>query len=169
MKKLLLIVLLFPSVVFGQKFVPILDNPVDFFQVTDLMAYVNGTWKAMDAQSKLSGVSVSEITCNKAEKVCHETQSTVYFKLGMVDIVPDYVEYSITRWNSHEIVAENIGGLCKVRSVLKFDRQAKKVFYLQSLSEPVDDTVPDMTKRICNAVGMNLELRARTTFTIQQK
>jgi hypothetical protein len=35
----------------------------------------------------------------------------------------------------------------------------KRIYWMQTLSEPLTD-VPKMSKDVCNAVGMNLELKA---------
>ena len=72
-------------------------------------------------------------------------------------------EYTIERWNSKEIVASNVGGACKVRNVIKFDRVHKRVYWMQALSEPIDD-LPKGLKDSCKLVGMNLELKNSTLW-----
>jgi hypothetical protein len=38
---------------------------------------VKGNWIALDERSKLPGASVSEITCDRAAKVCRELQGNL--------------------------------------------------------------------------------------------
>lgn len=144
-------------------FVPVVDGPVDFTQVTTSYAYVSGNWIALDERSKLPGVSMSQITCDRKEMVCQELQGNLVVQGNMFSLVPDDVQYQITRWTPDEIVASNIGGICKVMNTLKFDLKNKKVYSLQSLSEPVEN-LPKMSRDACNAVGQRLELRAATMY-----
>ena len=167
MKQLLiLLVTMAPTLALGQhnQFNPVFDRPVDFAQVSDSDAYVAGNWVALDEHSKLPGVSVSEIRCDRSEKVCHELQANLIFVgADEFDLTPDSLDYNIVRWNSKEIVAQNIGGICKALNSLRFDRMTKKVYYLQSLSEPVE-SLPDMSKKMCNALGLRLELHAKAGY-----
>ena len=55
-------------------------------------------------------------------------------------------EYVVERWDSKEIVASSVVGLCKVRNVIKFDLVQKRVLFMQTLSEPIDD-LPKATAR----------------------
>jgi hypothetical protein len=140
--------------------------------VNDSEAYVKGDWVALDEHSKLPGVSMSQITCYRTEMICHELQGNLVIVGNMFNLVPDSADYKILRWTSEEIVAQNIGGICKVLNSLKFDRKNKKVYFLQSLSEPVEN-LPKLSRDICNAVGLRLELRGETMYwegqTLNQK
>lgn len=161
----LILCLLTFTVATAQKlhFEPVIDGPVEFRQVTDYYVYVNGNWKPLDDRSKLPGVSMSQITCDRKEMTCHELQGNLIIQGDMFSLNPDSLDYRVTRWTADEIVASNIGGICKVLNTLKFDRKAKRVYYLQSLSEPVEN-LPKMSRDICNAVGLRLELRAQTMY-----
>lgn len=151
------------SAVAQNGFNPILDEPISL-QADSASAYVQGRWVALDKQSALPGPSVSEIICSASEGYCHEAQANMaVFKDGSFTLTPDSVDYKIIRWNSSEIVAHNISGICRVLNVLKFDLRQKRVYSLQTLSEPVND-LPKMSQQICNAVGMRLELRGMSTF-----
>ncbi len=144
-------------------FAPVVDEPVSL-QINAGSVYVQGSWLAQDKQSALSGPSVSQITCDEKEGYCHEAQANmVVFKDGTFTLTPDYVDYKVARWNSKEIVAQNIGGICRVLTVLKFDLQNKRVYSMATLSEPTND-LPEMSQKICSAVGMKLELRGMSTF-----
>jgi hypothetical protein len=162
---LVLIFVLFTSLVsVGQNgFNPTVDSPVDL-QANSDSAFVQGTWVALDEHSALTGPSVSEISCDRKEGYCHEAQaSMVVFKDGAFTLTADSVDYRVVRWNEKEIVAQNISGICRVLNVLKFDLQQHKVYASQVLSEPVND-LPKMSREICNAVGMKLELHGETMF-----
>jgi hypothetical protein len=158
-------ILVVAGIVSAQKlhFEPVTDGPVDFSQVTAASAYVRGNWLALDEHSKLPGVSMSEISCDHKAMICHEVQGNLVVDGNMFSLVPDVVDYQITRWTAAEIVATNVGGICKVLNSLKFDLKNKKVYALQSLSEPVED-LPKMSRDACNAVGQRLELRAATMY-----
>lgn len=146
------------------QFVPITDMPLDFSQVGDDDAYVQGDWVAMDKHSELAGISTSEIICSRKGMVCHESQANLTIMGNAFTLRPDYLDYKITRWNSREIVANNISGICRVNNSLKFDRKNKKVYFLATLSEPVEN-LPKMSKEICNAAGeQRLELQGNTMY-----
>jgi len=147
----------------GLHFEPVLDEPLDFSQVTNSSVYVAGNWKALDERSKLPGVSMSEITCSRKEMSCHELQGNLVVQGNMFTLVPGDVDYQIIRWTTEEIVATNIRGICKVLNSLKFDFKSKKVYFLQSLSEPVEN-LPKLSRDLCNATGQRLELRAQTMY-----
>lgn len=140
------------------------DEPVDFSQVTDSSAWVRGHWIAVDPTDKkdeLTGPSTSEISCNT--KACTDTNANIVVMGQTFALSGGYDEYTVERWNSKEIVASNIGGACHVRNVLKFDRVKKKVYWMQTLSEPIDD-LPKGLKDSCKLVGMNLELKNSTLW-----
>lgn len=164
---LVVLVMMFATLALGQhsQFNPIVDSPVDFAQVSDSQAYVAGNWVALDERSKLPGVSVSEISCDRAQKVCHELQANLVFVGGdEFSLMPDAVNYNVVRWNSKEIVAQSIGGICKALNSLRFDLLTKRVYYLQSLSEPVE-SLPELSKKMCNAIGLRLELHAKSAYS----
>ena len=117
---------LLPSAALGQNgFSTVIpDSPVNL-QVTDSYISVSGHWVSLDKQSELSGPSVSEISCDR--KVCHESQANMtVFKDGTFTLNADYIEYTVERRNSKELVAATIVGVCKIRSVLKFDLDRRK-------------------------------------------
>ena len=82
----------------------------------------------------------------------------------MFSVTPDSVEYKVQRWNQLEIVASTIVGICRMNNTLKFDRKNKKVYWLATLSEPVDN-LPKMSQNICNSAGQQrLELHGETMY-----
>jgi hypothetical protein len=136
------------------QFNPVVDTPVDFTQVRDSDAYVKGNWVPLNERSKLPGVSMSEITCDRHLNLCRELQGNLVISENMFSIVPDQVEYKVVRWNSEEIVANAIGGTCKTLNSLKFDRKNKKVYAIQSLSEPIEN-LPNVSRRL-QCCGFNM-------------
>src|SRR5690349_17938322 len=126
------------------------DQPV-ILHVNSNGVGVTGHWVALDQKSELSGPSVSEINCDHRKCVESQANMTV-MKDGTFGLSADTVEYTIERWTEREIVASNVGGLCRVRNVLKFDFVEKRVFSLQTLSEPIDERLPQRTKETCKAV-----------------
>lgn len=139
------------------------DQPANI-QVTSGDVYVEGHWMPVnkdDKKSAMTGPSVSQINCTP--KVCSEAQANMVVLGNTFTLNADTVEYTVERWNSKEIVAATIVGICRVRTVLKFDLVNKRVYYMQSLSEPTND-LPKMSKDICNGVGMYLELEANAVF-----
>ena len=125
---------------------------------------VQGHWVALDEHSKLAGPSVSTISCDRSRKTCEEEQGNIAVIGNSFSLSADHVEYEIERWTSKEIVAANVGGLCRVRNVIKIDIATKRVYSSQTLSEPVDDQLPKLSKEMCNLVGMNLELKSSTLW-----
>lgn len=132
------------------------DSPVNM-QLSDSSVFVSGHWVALDKQSELTGPSVSEIHCDR--KMCHESQANMaVFKDGTFTMNAGYVEYQVERWNKKEIVAKNVGGICRMLNVLKFDLVQNKVYSLSTVSEPTND-LPKLSKELCAVAGMNLELK----------
>jgi hypothetical protein len=126
-------------------------------------AYVQGHWVAQDKQSELTGPSVSEISCDRQTRTCHESQANIMVMGNTFSLSADSVDYKVERWNEKEIVAKNIGGLCRILNVLKFDLVQKRVYAFQTLSEPTND-LPKLSKEICAHANMNLELKADTMW-----
>jgi hypothetical protein len=60
-------------------------------------------------------------------------------------------------------VASHVEGSCRVRNVIKFDRVSSKVYWMQTLSEPLND-LPKREQDICKDAHMNLELKASTMW-----
>jgi len=167
MKRILVILLVTASLVVAQNgFEPVIaDQPVNFSQVNDSYAWVRGHWAAVnptDKKGALTGPSTSEISCGG--KTCTDTNANVVVMGNTFALNAGYDEYTVERWNSKEIVASNVSGICRVRNVIKFDRVQKRVFWMQTLSEPLDTKMPQMSKDMCNAVGMNLELKDSTLW-----
>jgi hypothetical protein len=157
------------SLVVGQNgFVTVIpDQPIDFLQVNDTNAWVSGHWVPVDPfdkKSEMTGPSVSEISCTR--RVCNESSANITVIGNMFSLSSDNTEYSVERWDKKEIVASAVGGTCRVRTVLKFDREQKRVYWMQSLSEPVND-LPKMSQDACKLVGMYLELKASTMWRKQ--
>src|SRR5262245_37144886 len=95
--------------------------------------------------------------------MCHELQGNLVVSGNMFSLVPEAMEYKVVRWTSDEIVATSINGICKALNSLKFDRKNKRVYAIQSLSEPIEN-LPKMSRDICNAVGSRWELRGETMY-----
>lgn len=150
-----------------RKFAALIDRPVEI-QMTSGFVSVEGSWVALDERSTLAGPSVSRILCDKAESTCHESQSNITIIDNQFTLSADSVDYKIARWDSKEIVAQNISGVCRVLHVLKFDLQNKKVYTLDSLSEPVED-LPKMARDACNAIWLRLELRGGTSYSLDAR
>jgi len=167
MKYTLLLTLISLSA-FGQNgYKPSSETPPEP-QVSRDSLYVTGLWTAIDKTdrpSQLAGPSVSEISCDRKEGVCHESQANMsVFKDGSFTLSADQNDYTVSHWDSKQIVAQHIGGICKVRTVLKFELETKKIYALTALSEPLDSKMPQMSKDICNSISMRLELHGNTTF-----
>jgi hypothetical protein len=169
MRRVLILVLAFASLIgAGQNgFNPVIpDEPVDFSQVNDSYAWVRGHWASVDPTNKkdeLAGPSSSEISCAKSSKICNDTNANIAVMGNAFELTGGYDEYAVERWNSKEIVASNVGGTCQVRNVIKFDRVQKRVYWMQTLSEPIDN-LPKGLKDFCKLVGMNLELKNSTLW-----
>jgi hypothetical protein len=145
------------------------DEPVDFLQVNDSGAYVRGYWVAVepsDERSKMTGPSTSEIICDRENKSCTDTTANIMVMGYTFALSGGQDEYTIERWNSKEILASNIGGTCRVRNVIKFDRFQKRVYFMQTLTEPVDD-LPKGVRDLCKLTGMNLELKHSTLWRVR--
>jgi hypothetical protein len=127
-------------------------------------ASVDGHWVPSDEHSKMAGPSVSSISCDRKEGTCEEEQGNITMMGNPFTLSAEHLEYKIERWTAKDIVAARIGGVCRVRSVIKIDIEAKRVLYSEALSEPVDDKLPKMSKNICNLTGMHLELKQSTMF-----
>ena len=125
---------------------------------------VQGHWIPLDERSKLAGPSVSSINCDRSLGTCEEEQGNITVIGKSFSLSADHLEYKVERWTSKEIVAANVGGICRVRNVIKIDITTKRVFSSQSLSEPVDQQLPKLSKDMCNLVGMNLELKSSTMW-----
>jgi hypothetical protein len=144
------------------------DRPVDFSQVNDSGAWVRGHWVAADPtdkQSQLTGPSTSEISCDRARKTCTDTTANIVVMGSTFALSGGQDEYNIERWNAKEIVASNVGGACRLHNVIKFDRVQRRVYSMQTLSEPIDD-LPKGLRDICKLSGMTLELKNSTMWRI---
>jgi hypothetical protein len=147
----------------GQKgFTPAFpDKPPNFTQVGDDDAWVKGHWVG----EHMVGPESSEISCDKKSMTCTDTQANITVIGGTFTMTGDVTEYTIERWTSREIVATVSGRApCHLRQVLKFDRVAKRVSWMASLSEPLNDSVPKSLRDVCTASQMNLDLRDGTSW-----
>lgn len=107
--------------------------------------------------------SISQISCDHSSKVCYEKQANVVVINDMFTLTADFVEYTVERWNKREIVASTVQGICRVRNVIKFDRVNSKVYWMQTVSEPLND-LPKKKQDTCNDAHMYLELKASTMW-----
>ena len=166
MKTLTVAMLLVTSLAVGQNgFTPALpDEPPKFEQVGDRDAWVKGHWVGKG----MVGPESSEISCEKGAMTCTDTQANITVIGGTFTMTGDVTEYTIERWTSREIVATVTGRApCHLRQVLKFDRVAKQVSWMMSLSEPLDESLPKSLRDMCTASQMNLELRDGTSWTMR--
>lgn len=126
------------------------DAPVDMEQVSETSAYVTGHWVGDD----LAGPSTSEIFCQHKSMVCEDNHAEmVVMGGGVFSLVGGQDTYRIERWTPNEIVASNVSGACDVHHVIKFDRVHKRVFYMQTLSEP------EASGGLCSWANLSSELR----------
>lgn len=129
--------------------------------------YVDGHWTALDAQSKLDSLQSSRIDC--VPSGCNEVIANLrpVGPNGAFDLYPNTRHYDIERWTPKEIIAATDipSDDCPVRIVLKLDRVQKRVFFTQSLLEPINPTLPTAKKLECSyAKPMSLELKFGTAF-----
>lgn len=160
------VLFIFPAFVSAQNgFAPIVDLPLDFDQVTTTEVFVMGHWVALNEKSKLAGPAISTITCSRQERTCQDQHAEMMIMGDTFVLTSDQDEYKIERWTSTEIVASSIGGLCRVRSVIKLDLVKHRVLLQQTLSEPISSNLPKMSQDICAAGnGLLLELRGAAPF-----
>lgn len=142
------------------------DQPVDLSQVNSTFAWVRGHSIALDKKSELPGPSTSEISCDRKSRKCYDTTANIMVTGNDFAMSGGHDEYEVERWDDKEIVASNVGGICRVRNVIKFDLVQKRVYALQTLSEPVDD-LPKGIRDSCKLVGLNLELKDSTMWRKQ--
>jgi hypothetical protein len=135
------------------------DRPVNLSQVNDSHAWVRGHWVGPE----LTGPSTSEIHCDHASKTCTDTSANIAVSENAFSMSGSQDNYTIERWNSREIVASNLAGDCRVRNVIKFDLVQKRVLFMQTLSEPIDD-LPKALQDACKFAGMHLELKDSTMW-----
>jgi hypothetical protein len=119
------------TLAFAQKgFTPVFDNrPADFTQIKDDYAWVKGHWVG----EHMVGPESSDISCDKKEGTCTDTQANITVMGSTFVMSGDTAEYTVQRWNAKEIVAVIEGRApCRLRQVLKIDRQAKQVTWMIS-------------------------------------
>jgi hypothetical protein len=165
---LILVLVVSASLAFAQNgFVTTIpDEPVEFSQIGDYSAWVQGHWVPVnprDRKSEMLGPSISQISCDHSIKVCYEKQANIVVKGDMFTLTSDFVEYAVERWNKTEIVASTVQGICRVRNVIKFDRVNSKVYWMQTVSEPLND-LPKKEQDDCNDAHLYLELKASTMW-----
>lgn len=127
----------------------------------------SGVWVDMESKNPPAGPSVSDISCVRSEGTCEEAQAIIVgFGDGTFTLTADHAEYQVERWNEEEIVAKGQPtGICKALNVLRIDLKLKKVYAFQTLSEPVNEHLPKLSKDLCSAVGSNWELHKDTPFS----
>jgi hypothetical protein len=100
---LVLLLLTLTSAAIGQNgFNPVIDKPIDL-QASPTYVYAKGHWVAVDKadkKSELTGPSVSEITCDHAEKACHDVQANIAVMGNKFVISPAVEDYTVQRWNT---------------------------------------------------------------------
>lgn len=165
MKYLLIFIFLTTAVAMGQtEYVYVgAERPIDFSQVNDSLAYVSGHWVSSD----LAGQSTSQISCVRTNMTCADAHAEIISIGKAFTLSGGEDEYRVERWNSREIVASAVGGICRVRNTIKFDRTQKRVYSMQTLSEPLND-LPADEQKICK-IQMQSELKDGTTFQAKQQ
>ena len=148
------------------EFVHLQDGLASVFIHNDYVG-ASGVWVDPESKNPPAGPSVSDITCVRSEGTCEEEQATVVgFGDGTFTLTANHAKYQIDRWNEEEIVAKGEPvGICKTLNVLRIDLKLKKVYALQTLSEPVSEHLPKLSKDICSAVGATWELHNDTPFS----
>jgi len=109
------------------------------------------------------GPSTSLIFCERSTNKCTDDNANIYSFGDTFSLDSSQEEYTVERWDKREIVASNVSGICRVRNVIKFDRIQKRVYLMQTLSEPLDD-LPKIDQDVCKLVGLHLELKDSTTW-----
>lgn len=148
------------------EFVHLQDGLASVFIHNDYVS-ASGVWVDAESKNPPAGPSVSDITCVRSDGTCEESQANMIgFRDGTFALTANRAEYQIDRWNEEEIVAKGQPtGICKVFNVLRIDLKLKKVYALQTLSEPVNERLPKLSKDICSAGGSNWELHKDTPFS----
>lgn len=161
MKKLIFVFVLLTAIAIGQNgFTTVIpDRPVNFSQVSDSSAWVKGHWVGPN----MIGPSTSLIFCERSTNKCTDDNANIYSFGDTFTLDSSQEEYTVERWDKREIVASNVSGICRVRNVIKFDRVQKRVYLMQTLSEPLDD-LPKIDQDVCKLVGLHLELKDSTTW-----
>jgi hypothetical protein len=135
------------------------EQPINFSQVNDSSAWVKGHWVDTD----MTGPSTSLIFCEHSTKKCTDNSANIYVFGNTFTLDSSQDDYAVERWNKQEIVASNVDGICRVRNVIKFDRVQKRVYWMQTLSEPIDD-LPKTEQDMCKFANMHLELKDSTSW-----
>ena len=163
--KTLMFVVLYAGMAFAQNgFTPVFDTPADFAQINDTSAWLKGHWVGKD----MAGPSSSEIFCNKIEGTCTDTSANITVTGGMFILNADTAEYKVQRWNKGEIVAVIEGQApCRLRQVLKIDRAAKKVTWMNTLAEPINPSLTELLQKTCTLSQMTLELKDGTSWNMK--
>jgi hypothetical protein len=127
----------------------------------------SGVWVDPERKNSPAGPSVSDISCGRSDGTCEESQAMIVgFGEGTFTVTADHAEFQIERWNEEEIIAKRQPtGICKVLNVLRFDLKLKKIYLLQSLSEPVSERLPKLSKDLCGLVNATWELHKDTVFS----
>jgi hypothetical protein len=148
------------------EFVHLQDRPASIY-IRNGYVSASGVWVDKERKNPPAGPSVSNITCVRSDGNCEEDQAMIVgFGDGTFTLTADHAEYRIDRWNEQEIVAKGQPtGICKVLNVLRIDLKLKKVYALQTLSEPVNERLPKLSRDICSAGGSNWELHEDTPFS----
>lgn len=144
-----------------------LKDALAFIYIANGYVGASGVWVDPESKNPPAGPSVSDITCVRSEGTCEEAQAIILgFPDGTFTLTADHVKYQIDRWNEQEIVAKGQpSGVCKVVNVIRIDLKLKKIYALQTLSEPVNEQLPQISKGLCSVVGSNWELHADTPFS----
>ena len=49
--------------------------------------------------------------------------------------------------------------MCKLRITLRLDFKLGKVYWMQALNEPINESAPKLVQQECSVAGMSLEMR----------
>lgn len=153
-------------------FKPVTDGPVLIFRDKNLYAHAKGYWQDQDVKKpQLAGLSSSEITCTSDDHLCVEDQANMTSVGPLWMLEADHVEYKIDRWTAEELVAHKdppASAICKLRITLRFDFKLSKVYWMQTLNEPINESAPKLVQQECAVAGMSLELRDGNGYLLLQ-
>jgi hypothetical protein len=89
---------------------------------------------------------------------CTDNSATIYADGAIFSLDSNEEEYTVERWDKKAIVASDVAGICRVRNVIKFDLEQKRIYFMQALSEPTED-LPKLSQDTCKFANMHLELK----------
>lgn len=114
------------------------------FDWHDTFGFFSGAWDRMNTSD--SWVVSSTIECDKPRKTCTETRAERLRLWGTDTTVGGHIEYRITKWDEHEIMAEETLAPCE-RDELRINRQEKSVLLLPIPTYNADSCKQELGKR----------------------